>query len=608
MDLFGSVDPYAILHINGSEYRTQKKDKTYTPEWDETFICDIMEVSRGCRYDLTVQINDWDATNKDDVVGTFTVPAWRMAEIIRAKIGSSCEESFTLTQDGKGIIGHDKQPSEVTVKICVLELPLAFETLVVDPEAKGPRRIDVTVLSARHLPKIDILTGTCDPYVLFDLPTHAQFKTETLRKTYSPDWNHAFSFDVPDVLDECCTDLTLTVMDYDMLTKNDTVGTATVPGFRVTELFRAADNFESDETFVLIKGGQAVRGFDGDLAVLTLRFRVSDIQRHVGIAITVLSATNLPCMEPLSRPWHHTKNQLALAAARQAQQGPRPSSRPAAHGTDQSRPPRRENPQAEEGSGAEDRSEAHQSESRNDQSGHPEHSGRVAPAPDSSAGSQSQGTASPHGTRASAAGDRRRASAQRAGTDDDCSLLGSHDCEALSKTSSALSNADVATDETQIYSPVPYCWAQLGSKDACTGTKHNTFQCDWKKDLMIVEVVEQAPLVIQLCDDDGSHLHDPMGEVALTLQQVASLIRGKDGYCEERTCDLLQDGEAVLGCNGEPARVLLRFKVLDWGEKLASMIRREARRQVPHKVNRSIPLGFLFVCVCVLCVCWSAAT
>jgi hypothetical protein len=144
----------------------------------------------------------------------------------------------------------------------------------------------------------------------------------------------------------------------------------------------------------------------------------------------------------------------------------------------------------------------------------------------------------------------------------------------------------LVVDEAKIYSPSPYCWAQLGSKDACTSVRHNAFTYDWKQEAMILEVVEKAPLVIRMCDDDGTHLHDPMGEVMLTLHQVASLIRGKDGYVEERVYDLLQDGQVVIGYNREPARVLVLIKVMDWGDKLDKMLASNARRMVPHKVNR----------------------
>jgi Ca2+-dependent lipid-binding protein len=154
MDTFGKVDPYVILFLEGIERRTKTIKSSYNPEWNETLSWSLLEVDKGCRSDFVIQINDWDATNKDDEVGSVTIPASRMSEIVRARLGWEGEETFKLYQDGKEVVGHDKQPSEVTVKVSVLEIPKAFRTLEMDEESKGPRQINVTVVSAKHLPKV----------------------------------------------------------------------------------------------------------------------------------------------------------------------------------------------------------------------------------------------------------------------------------------------------------------------------------------------------------------------------------------------------------------------------------------------------------------------
>jgi Ca2+-dependent lipid-binding protein len=154
MDTLGTVDPYALVFFEGSEYRTKTVKGSYTPVWDETFYWNIVDVEKGCKSDFVVQVNDWDATSKDDEVGSFTIPASRMAEIVRAKIGWEGQETFTLHLDGKSVIGQDRELSEVTVKVRVAKVPKAFPTLELDGEAKGARRLDVTLISAKHLPKV----------------------------------------------------------------------------------------------------------------------------------------------------------------------------------------------------------------------------------------------------------------------------------------------------------------------------------------------------------------------------------------------------------------------------------------------------------------------
>ncbi len=166
MDTFGSVDPYAVIYFESLEYRTQTVKGSYAPEWNETFTFLFNDPSKVVRSEFCVRVNDWDATSKDDEVGSFTIPASRMAEIVRAKIGWEGQETFTLYLGGKGVVGHDKGLSEVTVKVSVMEVPKAFAVLEADKDACGQRRLQVTVVSAKHLPKVyDILlwAQACPP-------------------------------------------------------------------------------------------------------------------------------------------------------------------------------------------------------------------------------------------------------------------------------------------------------------------------------------------------------------------------------------------------------------------------------------------------------------
>ena len=157
MDTFGSVDPYVVLALENLEYRSQTVKASYAPQWDETFCWNFVEVERGCRTELAVKVNDWDAASKDDEVGSFTIPASRMSEIVRAAIGSDATDTFNLYLGGKVVVGHDKEPSEVTVRVRVAEVPKAFAALEMEEGAKGARRLQVTVVSAKHLPKVSLL-------------------------------------------------------------------------------------------------------------------------------------------------------------------------------------------------------------------------------------------------------------------------------------------------------------------------------------------------------------------------------------------------------------------------------------------------------------------
>ena len=159
--LFGTVDPYAVVLHEGTEHRTKTIKNSFMPEWNKSFIFNVADVTKGAKSDLVVKIVDWgDATGKREEIGACTIPASRMSEVVRAKVGWEGQDTLSLYNRGKAVKGHDKQPSQVTVRVRVQELPnvqempKAFDTLEVDDEAQGPRQMIVTVVSANHLPKV----------------------------------------------------------------------------------------------------------------------------------------------------------------------------------------------------------------------------------------------------------------------------------------------------------------------------------------------------------------------------------------------------------------------------------------------------------------------
>jgi hypothetical protein len=81
-----------------------------------------------------------------------------MSELVRAKAGWEGQETFTLYNEGKMVVGQDKQASQVTLRVRVEKslptMPKAFATLELDEKAMGQRRLQVTLLSANHLPKV----------------------------------------------------------------------------------------------------------------------------------------------------------------------------------------------------------------------------------------------------------------------------------------------------------------------------------------------------------------------------------------------------------------------------------------------------------------------
>jgi Ca2+-dependent lipid-binding protein len=154
MDTFGSIDAYAMIALEGLDFRSTTIKGSYNPKWNETFTLNIAAVENGCSSELAVTVYDWDMLSKSDEVGGFTIPASRMSELVRAKAGWEGQETFTLYNEGKMVVGQDKQASQVTLRVRVEDVPKAFATLELDEKAMGQRRLEVTLLSANHLPKV----------------------------------------------------------------------------------------------------------------------------------------------------------------------------------------------------------------------------------------------------------------------------------------------------------------------------------------------------------------------------------------------------------------------------------------------------------------------
>ena len=109
------------------------------------------------------------------------------------------------------------------------------------------RELEVVVVSARHLPKMD-LVGTVDAYcVLHYRGQH--HKTSIKSNTYSPDWSEIFTFGVSMVANRTpggrvperrmlsgADNLMLRVFDHDALGKDDKVGDAFISGQRLAEI------------------------------------------------------------------------------------------------------------------------------------------------------------------------------------------------------------------------------------------------------------------------------------------------------------------------------------------------------------------------------------
>jgi len=90
-------------------------------------------------------------------------------------------------------------------------------------------KVKILVKACRNLPIMDSYHGLTDAYVVVRFGPEFQFKTPVCRKTLNPTWNlDAFRFEVPnnDYLQENVIEFR--VIDYDVVTQDDVIGTVIV--------------------------------------------------------------------------------------------------------------------------------------------------------------------------------------------------------------------------------------------------------------------------------------------------------------------------------------------------------------------------------------------
>ncbi|KAJ1457994.1 C2 domain-containing protein [Pelagophyceae sp. CCMP2097] len=98
-------------------------------------------------------------------------------------------------------------------------------------ERKGAKAsvLEVHVVAAKDLPKMDLLIGKCDAYVAVKCAGKSK-RTKAVAMTYCPTFNHKFRFTVPPLSDA----LTFEAWDADLVGADDFIGAAQVPLMQAT--------------------------------------------------------------------------------------------------------------------------------------------------------------------------------------------------------------------------------------------------------------------------------------------------------------------------------------------------------------------------------------
>mmetsp|Transcript_76680 Transcript_76680/g.206635 ORF Transcript_76680/g.206635 Transcript_76680/m.206635 type:complete len:836 (-) Transcript_76680:243-2750(-) len=276
MDTIGTVDCYCDVFYGEQSWSTLPQMNTYSPKWNqsETFKVDASKDSP----DLKIVVMDYDRLTANEKIGVISIPWGQMNSIIRSDPGSLYDETKEykiINNQGKEVIGHDKKPSIIRIRLWINEVS-ATKTAATAPAAVAAKPVEekhgltLTIIQGQHFPKMDV-TGTIDGYcdVVYG---EQKWSTSPQMNTYNPKWNQSETFKIDPSKDS--PELKIVVMDYDKITRNDYVGTVTIPASQMTTIVRSSQYDETKELKLINdKTLKEVLGNDKLPATLTIRLR-----------------------------------------------------------------------------------------------------------------------------------------------------------------------------------------------------------------------------------------------------------------------------------------------------------------------------------------------
>eukprot|EP00961_Rhodomonas_salina_P062194 834904-Rhodomonas_salina.1 len=77
------VDSFVALRFEGQDHKTDKKQKTYSPDWNQTFTFLVDDVAKPLG-DMRLEVLDWDRNSKNDLIGHVIVPGTPLSLVLRA--------------------------------------------------------------------------------------------------------------------------------------------------------------------------------------------------------------------------------------------------------------------------------------------------------------------------------------------------------------------------------------------------------------------------------------------------------------------------------------------------------------------------------------------
>jgi hypothetical protein len=161
------------------------------------------------------------------------------------------------------------------------------------PKMRSRTELIVTIESARHLPKMDVM-GKCDTCCVVAWQGQ-EYKTTVKKNSYSPDWNETFAFPVENI---SIGSLSVVVMDWDMVSKNDVIGEVVIPGDTLQAFWQGKHTATVEDSFAVLNKGKGIIGNDNEPCVLYLKMRLVVTHEEMSPPVTAMKQA-----QGLLSPW-----------------------------------------------------------------------------------------------------------------------------------------------------------------------------------------------------------------------------------------------------------------------------------------------------------------
>ncbi|XP_053356850.1 synaptotagmin-1b [Clarias gariepinus] len=204
MDMSGTSDPYVkicLLPDKKKKFETKIHRNTLNPSFNQSFSFKVSYSELGGKT-LLMTVYDFDRFSKHDAIGAV-------------RVQMNLVDFSHVTEEWRELQKAEHEEQEKLGDVCL--------SLRYVPTAG---KLTIVILEAKNLKKMDV-GGLSDPYVKIHLMQNGKRlkkkKTTIKKNTLNPYYNESFSFEVSSEHIQM-VQIIVTVLDYDKIGKNDTIG------------------------------------------------------------------------------------------------------------------------------------------------------------------------------------------------------------------------------------------------------------------------------------------------------------------------------------------------------------------------------------------------